>query len=286
MRRPSKLATLLILFTASGLAQGADEREAANRNETASPAPEAAAADAKPPPAAPAPTAPPATSGEYAVVDVADPYLEFRTGPGRGYPVTHVVGRGGRVEILKRRTDWFRLRDDRGREGWVSGAQLERTLLPTGEAFALGEGGRRDFERNPWEAGALFGDFGGGNVNTAYVGYAFNEHLSAELAASQVLGRSSNAWLGTLGLFHTFRPDWRLTPFAGLGTGVVNIQPKGTIVSPPDRTEQVAFAGAGVKYHLGRNFVLRAEFKGYVIFTEREENEEREEWKVGFAFFF
>ena len=42
---------------------------------------------------------------EYRVVSVADPYLELRTGPGRGYPVFHVVDRGETVEIMKRRTD-------------------------------------------------------------------------------------------------------------------------------------------------------------------------------------
>jgi hypothetical protein len=32
--------------------------------------------------------------------------------------------------------------------------------------------------------------------------------------------------------------------------------------------------------------LLRAEYKSYVVFTSRDENEEVEEWKVGFAFFF
>ena len=36
---------------------------------------------------------------------------------------------------------------------------------------------------------------------------------------------------------------------------------------------------------LTRRFLLRAEYKSYVVFTSRDENEEVEEWKVGFAFF-
>ena len=56
---------------------------------------------------------------QYRRVTVAEPYLEMHTGPGRGYPVFNVVERGDEVELLKRRTEWFKVRDARGREGWV-----------------------------------------------------------------------------------------------------------------------------------------------------------------------
>ena len=52
-------------------------------------------------------------------VAVADPYLEMHTGPGRGYPIFHVVDRGEQVEILMQRTDWYQVRTERGIEGWV-----------------------------------------------------------------------------------------------------------------------------------------------------------------------
>ncbi len=255
MRPTPKLATLLILVLASGWAHGADRRGLDD-------------------------------TGRYVQVEVADAFLELRTGPGRGYPVTHVVARGDRVDVLMRRTDWLKVRDDRGREGWARRRDIARTLLAEGAPLDLGEPGRRDYDADPWEAGALSGDFGGGNVNTAYVGYAFNEFLSAELGASQVLGRAANGLLGTVGLVHTIRPDWRIAPFVGLGTGVVRIEPKATIVAPVVRTNHVGYVGAGAKVYLARRFVFRGDYRRYVIFTERERNEERDEWKVGFAFFF
>ena len=43
----------------------------------------------------------------YRKVAVADPYLEMYTGPGRGYPIFHVVDRGQQVEILVQRTFTF-----------------------------------------------------------------------------------------------------------------------------------------------------------------------------------
>src|SRR4051812_22452843 len=70
---------------------------------------------------------------------IADPFIELHTGPGRGYPVFHVIERGREVTIVKRRTDWFELRTDRGVEGWAPRDQMIATLEPTGEPLDLQE---------------------------------------------------------------------------------------------------------------------------------------------------
>ena len=44
--------------------------------------------------------------------------------------------------------------------------------------------------------------------------------------------------------------------------------------------------GGGFRIYITRRFLVRAEFKSYVVFTSRDENEEVEEWKAGFALFF
>jgi uncharacterized protein YraI len=51
--------------------------------------------------AALAPVAATAAADAEQVV-VQDPYLEFRTGPGRGYPIFYVVDRGEAVSLLRR----------------------------------------------------------------------------------------------------------------------------------------------------------------------------------------
>ena len=89
-----------------------------------------------------------------------------------------------------------------------------------------------------------------------------------------------------LGLTHVFRPDWRLSPFVTLGTGVIQIQPKGTLVLPDDRTNQTAYAGAGLRFYWTRRFFVRGEYRTHMVFTSRNENEEIDEWKLGLAFFF
>ena len=65
-------------------------------------------------------------------LQVTDPYIEMRTGPGRGYPVFFVAGAQEWIEIELRNTDWYRVRTDSGKDGWVQRLQLETTLTAAG----------------------------------------------------------------------------------------------------------------------------------------------------------
>jgi hypothetical protein len=223
---------------------------------------------------------------EQNVVTVADPYLEMHTGPGRGYPRFHAVERGESIEILKRRTDWFLVRDARGVEGWVHREQLELTLRPDGDQVELADAGREDYLESRWEVGALSGDYGGANVVSLYGGFSLNPNVSVELWGSHLLGNVSNGWAANVNVVHETWPEWRVSPFFTLGGGYVHTEPKSTIVQGEDRSDTTAHVGAGIRFHATRRFILRAEYKSYVVFTSRDDNEEVEEWKAGFAFFF
>jgi Bacterial SH3 domain len=222
----------------------------------------------------------------YQEVVVADPYLELHTGPGRGYPVFHVVERGSAVEILKRRTDWFKVRTEDRREGWVARDQMLKTLQPTGELTRFVDGSLEQFAAHKWEFGVLAGDFGGASVISGYVSWLFNESLSADLGISHVLGEFSNSYLATAGITHVFVPEWRISPTVTLGTGYITTEPQTTLGQPVDREDQVAYVGAGARGYLTRRFMAKLEYRSYVLFTSRDDNEELDEWKFGFAFFF
>ena len=228
-----------------------------------------------------------ATAAEqYRSVSVADPYLEMHTGPGRGYPVFHVVDRGEEIDIVMRRTDWFMVRAEDGTEGWVDRAQMERTLVPQGTPIEFAESDQEDFTNSKWEIGGMAGDFGGANIVSLFGAYSLTQNVSVEVWGSQILGNFSNGWMGSVNVTHETWPDWRVSPFFTLGTGLIRTEPKSTIVQGEDRTDQIAHAGIGFRFYATRRFILRAEFKSYVTFTSRDENEEVEEWKVGFGFFF
>ena len=47
---------------------------------------------------------------DYVRLQVAEPFVELHTGPGRGFPIYHVVERYEWIEIIKRKTDWFKIR--------------------------------------------------------------------------------------------------------------------------------------------------------------------------------
>ena len=227
-----------------------------------------------------------AAEDELREVAVADPYLEMHTGPGRGYPIFHVVDRGESVEIIMRRTDWFFVRAANGIEGWVDHVQMELTLNPDGSEVGFARATLEDFTNAKWEAGILAGDFGGANIVSLYGGYSLSPYVSIEVWGSHILGNFSNGWMGSVNVVHEAFPDWRVSPFFTLGTGVIHTEPKSTIIRGDDRTDQVGHVGAGLRVYASRRFLFRIEYKSYVVFTSRDENEEVEEWKAGFAFFF
>ena len=223
---------------------------------------------------------------QHREVTIADPYIELHTGPGGGYPIFFVAERGEQIALLMRRTEWFKVRVARGQEGWVHFEQLTTTLNPDGEPFDLPALGFSDYEARRWEVGALYGDFGGANVIGMYGSRTFTPNLSGELWVSQAIGRFSDSTMVTLNIVHLMYPDWRASPYFTLGGGVIKTEPKATLVATTDRTDNVALAGAGVRVYLTRRFVFRGEYKTHVVFTSRNDNEEVQEWKAGFSFFF
>jgi Bacterial SH3 domain/Outer membrane protein beta-barrel domain len=223
---------------------------------------------------------------EYLQLFVTEAYLEMHTGPGRGYPVFHVVPRDGSVDVLFRRTDWFKVRTEHGVEGWVSQTDLQKTVLADGTHFRYELGDLSGFASHNFEVGLFAGAYGGANYVSGYASYSFNSQLAIEAAVGQFLGRYSNGTTGDIGLMHVLMPEWRVSPFVTLGVGEVHIEPKATLVQPSDRTESTAYVGGGIRLYLTRRFFLRAEYKAHYIFTTRNQNEEADEWKAGFAFFF
>jgi uncharacterized protein YgiM (DUF1202 family) len=219
-------------------------------------------------------------------VVVAEPYIEMRTGPGRGFPVFHVADRGATISVVRRRTDWFKVRTDRDVAGWVHADQLAQTIAANGERFQPSRPGFDDFESRRWETFVGFGDFDGASAITLTGGWRLSRHISAELTAEHISGDFSDGWLAGVHLVHTPFPEWKVSPFVMLGTGVLHISPRSSLVSTEDRTDQIAQAGIGLRAYVSDRFLFRAEYSGYSVFTSRDDNEEVEEWKAGIAFFF
>ena len=223
---------------------------------------------------------------EYLQLFVTQPYLELHTGPGRGYPVFHVVPREASIDVLFRRTDWFKVRTEQGVEGWASQGDMQKLVLADGTRFKFDLGDRAGFTSHRYEMGIFAGQYGGATLISAFGSVSFNTQLALEGSIGNYLGKFSNGVTGDIGFAHVIAPEARWSPFLTIGLGLVHIEPKATLVQAANRTEQTAYVGGGVRYYLTRRFFLRAEYKAHYIFTKRNENEDADEWKLGFAFFF
>lgn len=223
---------------------------------------------------------------DYREVKIADPFIELHSGPGRGFPIFYVEDRDQWIKILKRKTDWFKVETKTGTQGWVHHDQLLLTLTPEGERTQINDPTSEDFLRRRAEAGVLAGDFSGSEVITLYGGYAFTRNVSVEVALSQALGTVSSKRFTNLRLIHQAFPEWSLSPFFAMGVGDLKSQASSTQAQAQDRSDTVALVGVGLRSYLTRNFMLRAEYNQYVVFSSDDYNEDLREWKVGLAFFY
>lgn len=223
---------------------------------------------------------------EHLNVEVTAPYIEVHTGPGIGYPIDYVVERGESVEVLKRRTDWFQVRTRREHLGWVHVEQMQLTMTADGEPLYVELFTFDDFKQRDWEFGFLGGDMDGAAVLSVYGGYAFNDNLSTEITLSQAIGNFSSEYMVDVNLLSHPFPEWRYSPFFTIGGGMINTKPDTTLVQTEDRTDSTAHVGIGLHAYMTRRFFLRAEFRHYTVFTSRDDNEDFDQWKIGFGFFF
>lgn len=217
---------------------------------------------------------------------VADPYLELRTGPGRGYPVFQVAERGEWIEILKRHTDWFKVRTARDKEGWVSRLQMENTLTNAGTRKTFRDVLLDDYLRRRLEFGFSFGRFENDPMLTVRVGYRMHENFLAELAISQVAGDFSSTSLFYGAIVSQPFPEWRASPFFTIGMGRFKNTPKATLVSAIETDADLANAGLGLRYYITRRFILRADYKQHVVLINSDRTDSYKEWSMGISLFF
>jgi hypothetical protein len=214
------------------------------------------------------------------------PFIEMRTGPGRGFPIFYVVERGDRVEVIQRKTGWFKVRNAKNKTGWVSRQNMAQTLNAAGNALALQQLNLNDFEQRRWELGVQGGDFAGTPLVSGVLAYNYTQHLSLELSVNQASGQISNNLYTTLNMTHQPYPAWRLSPYVMIGLGRIHTRLNKTLIQSDDRDNEMVHAGGGLRAYITKRFIFRLEYRNYVVLTNQTENEENEEWKAGFGVFF
>jgi len=217
---------------------------------------------------------------------VVEPYIEMHTQAGRGYPVFYVAERGESVQLLKQRTDWIKVGNSRGIEGWVHVDEIGRTLDQAGEPLKLTSPGLNSFHRRRWEFGFMLGDYQDTDSLSSYVGWHFTRNLSVEVTAGETFGDFSDGRQASANLVHQMFPYWRYSPFISIGGGIRQTNPRSTLVTAEDREDYTAGIGAGIRIHLTRRLILRLQYKHNVVLTDRDDDEEVTEWNIGLSAFY
>lgn len=216
-------------------------------------------------------------------IDVS--YIELHSGPGIGYPILNVIEKGESVEVLVKRTSWLKVKDQRNNIGWLNQKDLFG-LTKQGEKIIQSELTLTDFQQRDYEAGVMYGDFEGADFYNIYLGYTLSPVFSAEISAGKALGEISDSDLYEVMLISQPFPELVVIPYIGVGGGIINTKPHSVLADSENRQDTVMSTAIGLKYHLARNFLLRAEYKYSLVLTDRDDNEEVQVWKLGFSVFF
>jgi opacity protein-like surface antigen len=218
---------------------------------------------------------------------IADPYIELHTGPGAAIPSSTSSSAAARSRSSSAAPTGSRFATERGVEGWVPREQMIADAGADRRAAGPAGAGARELYEPRWQAGVIRRRLRGASLVSVFGGYASATTSRSSSRSNHILGEFSNGYSATLGLMHVFVPEWRISPYFTLGTGIIYTEPKSTLVQSIDRDDQIGYVGGGLQFYLTRRFMLRTEYRNNVIFTSRNDNEEVDEWKyLGFAFFF
>ena len=217
-------------------------------------------------------------------VVVSQPFLEMHSGPGRGFPVVYVVGRDEVVTILYSRTEWYKIRAERGQEGWARRSELALTQLASGDPAPIPP--YPEFQTHRFEIGAAYGVFNHQNLVSGWADFGLTDSLDVEFVVQQAFGTIDNRYAASIGLRHTFIPEWKwFSPTVGIGTAYQYIEDK-VPPKPLQTSNQLVYVSLGARGFITRRFMWRADWRKYTVFTNQNQNEEPEEWKFGLAVFF
>ncbi len=225
------------------------------------------------------------THAEPVQLIVQEVYIDLHSGPGRGFPKQYAVERGAGINVIKQRTDWFKVRTERGDSGWVKASDIEKTLTLAGLPVQPVRTQIRDYRRQRFEITA-----GGGSYATepevfARVGYRWSPIFSAELGATKVTSDfSSSTLVMTNVLAQPYQ--WRgFTPFVSLGIGRIYNDPNRSVIAAEKSESNFYNFGLGTRFDITRTFVVRAEYKRYNL-LEGDENDGQNEFNIGLSLSF
>ena len=220
------------------------------------------------------------------ILKIEEPFIEMHTGPGRGYPVFNVVEHGETIEILARKTNWYKVRSADNKTGWTKAEQLAHTLKPTGVPVDLPEVGHGDYLKSSSRVGFTMGELDGASSYSVTAGYRMLTWAGVELEIGKVFDESVTSGYYGVNIHIEPIPDWTVTPFVSAGLGKFSFDTRQKVLVDAVGSTNYTEYGAGANYYIGRNFVVLGEYRRYSISSPNNSKVGLNAWRIGLSAFF
>jgi uncharacterized protein YraI len=224
-----------------------------------------------------------ATSARAVVVEA---FLEIHTGPAVEYPVFYIAEKGETVVLIKRRTDWYKIRLSNGTEGWVHRSDIEKTLLSVGYKKGIMDRFYDRFLASSLELGWAVGTLGGDAAIRIRLAYHFSPAIGFETNAEFTSGGGENTSLYNGGLLLTVWDGRFGSVYATMGAGAVHVVPDSLIIGAKNQTFPEAHAGIGVRVPFYKTLAALFDFRNYTYFSDTVTTREFQEYTVGLSYGF
>jgi len=212
-------------------------------------------------------------------VTVQDPYVEVHTGPGRGYPVFHVIEKGEIVRLQKQFTQWVKVTSQDNSSGWIRQDDVHQ--------LTDAHGRRLTQERQQGKAGQFslqvaIGTFDGENSSSGTIGYGLSEQLRFDL----VLAQNTEGFLqgqtlyGQVNLDFARQKLWQ--PYLNIGYGV--FQSDGQISG--SSSFDALKSSLGIRRKIISGLEGTVEYGNSIIFVSGSSNVHAESIKLGILAYF
>lgn len=215
-------------------------------------------------------------------------FINVHSGPASEFPIFHVLSQGEIFTLKKERTGWYKVATKRGIEGWILAANLGGTELVDGTQVKVNTGSFEDFLDRSWEITAQGGAVDKVTAMSVGGSWVWTKNLAVEATFSQALGNFADNKVWSVRMRQTFFPDWKLSPYLALGTGEIRTKPRSNLVQSGDEVRKSNHyeVGIGAQYYFASRVVVRAEYRGLLALTDRDEQERLDQWMLGVSVFF
>lgn len=229
----------------------------------------------------------PVLAGEVEL-KVTTAFINVHSGPGSEFPIFHVLSQDEVFTLKKERTAWYKVATKRGIEGWIKAEALANTTLLNGTKVSVKTGSFEDYLERTWEFSAQAGSLDKVTALSLSGAWVWTKNLAVEATYSQALGDFADNKIWSVRMRQTFFPQWHISPYLALGTGKIKTKPRANLVQSGDevRNSNHYEVGIGAQYYIDRKVVLRAEYRGLLALTDRDEQERLDQWMLGVTVFF